>query len=193
QQTVQELPHAVAAQRDVRTDRHTLTQLELRDRLAGAGHGRLLTGDRGQVADRALDQLAVAGRLADTHVHDDLDDPGNLHGVGVAELLEQGRLDLVVVPLPQTGHDALRRSGGLGGGLGRHHRSLPERTDTRVRCCLVRPSRSTLSTRVRMRVGFLVSGSTTATLLMWIGASTTWMPPVFTPWLSPALVCLVTR
>src|SRR5690606_17566112 len=112
----------------------------------------------------------------------------HLHGVGVAELLLQGRPDLLAVALlePRGGH------GGLLGGR-RHHRSLPERTDTRMRCVLRRPSRSTVSTLVRIRVGFLVSGSTIATLLTWIGASLTWMPPVFTPRWSPALVCTVTR
>src|SRR5436190_19627730 len=35
QQPVEELPHPVASQRDVGADRHALTQLELRDRLAG--------------------------------------------------------------------------------------------------------------------------------------------------------------
>jgi hypothetical protein len=65
----------------VRADRHALAQLELRDGLAGLGHLRLLAGDRGQVADRALDQLGVAGGLADAHVDDDLDQPGHLHDV----------------------------------------------------------------------------------------------------------------
>src|SRR5215471_16626250 len=41
QQPVEELPHAVAAQRHVRADRHALTELELRDRLPRPGHGRL--------------------------------------------------------------------------------------------------------------------------------------------------------
>src|SRR5699024_9893510 len=42
EQTVQELPHASVAQRDVRTDRHALTQLELRDGLASLGDLGLL-------------------------------------------------------------------------------------------------------------------------------------------------------
>jgi hypothetical protein len=45
----------------VRADRHALAQLELRDGLAGLADLRLLAGDRGQVADRAVDQLGVAG------------------------------------------------------------------------------------------------------------------------------------
>ena len=47
--------------------------------------------------DGALDQLGVAGGVADTHVHDDLDEAGDLHDVGVAELLVQRRRDLVAV------------------------------------------------------------------------------------------------
>ena len=43
---------------------------------------------------------------------------------------------------------------------------------------LDRPSRSTVSTRVLIRVGFLSEASTTATLLTWIGASWTTSPPV---------------
>src|SRR5580698_9810184 len=49
QQPVQELPHAVPAQRDVRADGHALAQLELGHGLLGLGHGRLLPGDGGQV------------------------------------------------------------------------------------------------------------------------------------------------
>ncbi|CAM5696560.1 hypothetical protein SHIRM173S_02121 [Streptomyces hirsutus] len=46
------------------TDRLALTQLELRDGLAGLGDGRLLTGDRGEVAHGAVDELGVAGGVA---------------------------------------------------------------------------------------------------------------------------------
>src|SRR5690625_7461361 len=60
QQPVQELPHAVATQSDVRTDRHALTQLELRDGPAGLADLRLLAGDGGQIGDRTLDDLRVA-------------------------------------------------------------------------------------------------------------------------------------
>src|SRR6187397_1582231 len=77
-EAVEELPHAVATQRRVRADRHTLAELELRDGLTSLGHDRLLAGDGGEVADGTLDELAVLGRVADTHVDDDLDDAGNL-------------------------------------------------------------------------------------------------------------------
>src|SRR5699024_7057927 len=44
-QSVEELPHTVATQRHACADRHALTQLELRDGLAGASDLGLLTGD----------------------------------------------------------------------------------------------------------------------------------------------------
>src|SRR5688500_7510822 len=102
EQTVEELPHPVAAQRDVRADRHALTQLELRDGLAGLGDLRLLAGDGGEVAQGTLDELAVAGRLADAHVDDDLGEARDLHDVLVAELLAQRRDDLLAVLRLQT-------------------------------------------------------------------------------------------
>src|SRR6476620_12324408 len=52
-ETVEELPHPVAAQRRVRTDRHALAELELRDRATGLGDRRPLAGDRRQVAHGA--------------------------------------------------------------------------------------------------------------------------------------------
>ena len=102
QQPVQELPHPVAAQRDVRADRHALAQLELRDGLAGLGDLRLLAGDRGQVLDGTLDQLGVASRLADTHVDHDLDQTGDLHDVGDVELAAQRGDDLLAVARLET-------------------------------------------------------------------------------------------
>ena len=90
-QPVQELPHAVAAQRHARTDRHAFAQLELRDRLAGLADLGLLAGDQGQVVDRTVDQLGVAGGVTDTHVHDDLHHAGDLHDVGVVELVVAAR------------------------------------------------------------------------------------------------------
>src|SRR6476620_7688434 len=190
-QPVQELPHAVAAQRGVRADGHALAQLELRDGLAGLGDQRLLTGDRGQVADRAVDELGVAGGVADTHVDDDLDHARHLHDVVVAELLEELALDLVGVALLEAG---LGRCGNLSLGHGFSHRSLPERTATRVRVAFWRPLRSTVSTRVLIRVGFFSVVAVSATKNTWIGASWTTRPPVREPravW--PALVWRVTR
>src|SRR3954447_8971031 len=121
QGAVQELPHAVATECDVGTDRLALTQLELRDGLAGLGDGRLLTGDRGEVADGALDQLGVAGGVAHTHVDHDLDEAGDLHDVLVLELVTQLARDLLAVLLLQT------RSGG-----GSHQMSSPVRLATRI-------------------------------------------------------------
>src|SRR5699024_12728938 len=75
----------------------------LRHGLAGAGHLRLLTGDRGQVADRALDQLGVTGGVADAHVHHDLDQAGHLHDRSEEHTSElQSRFDLVCRLLLET-------------------------------------------------------------------------------------------
>src|SRR3712207_2042125 len=46
QQTVEELPHPVAAQRHLGADRHALAQLELRDRLRRLAHLRLRSEER---------------------------------------------------------------------------------------------------------------------------------------------------
>lgn len=102
-------------------DRLTLTQLELRDGLAGLGDGRLLAGDRGEVAHGAIDQLGVAGGVAHTHVDHDLDQTGNLHDVLVRELLTQLAGDFLAVARLQT-----RRSGGS------HQMSSPVRLATRI-------------------------------------------------------------
>ena len=105
----------------MRADGLTLTQLELRDGLPGLRDDRLLTGDLGEVVDRAIDHLGVASSLADAGVHDDLDDPGDLHDVRVAELVLQSLLDLGLVLLLQARLDfASGRSSG-----GAHQRSLP--------------------------------------------------------------------
>ena len=105
----------------MRADGLTLAQLELRDGLAGLRHDRLLAGDLGEVVDRTIDHLGVASRLTDTGVDDDLDDPGDLHDVLVAELVLQRLLDLGVVLGLQTRLDfaSLEGSGGA------HQRSLP--------------------------------------------------------------------
>src|SRR5262252_9467448 len=129
EQPVEELPHPVAPQGHVRADRHPLAQLELGDGLPRPGHGRLLPGDDGQVLHRALDELGVRGRLADPHVDGDLGQAGDLHHVGVAELLPQRGRDLRPVALLQARPDA------PGGRLLRcrcHQTSLPLAREIRV-------------------------------------------------------------
>src|ERR1700759_1246746 len=126
QQPVEELPHPVAAQRTVRADGHALAQLELGHGLLGPGHGRPLPGDGRQVADRALDQLRVPGGLADTHVHDDLDQAGDLHHVGETELVPERGRDLGAVALLEPWYR--RRFGGFGS----HQMSFPLGLATRI-------------------------------------------------------------
>src|SRR6476659_7398362 len=86
-QPVEEVPHPVAAQRDLRPDRVARPETELGDRALGLGHDRLLAGDLGQVADCRIERLGVAERLAETDVDDDLGDLRDLGRVAVFELL----------------------------------------------------------------------------------------------------------
>ena len=115
-ETVEELPHAVAPHGHVGADGLALAQLELGDGATRLGDLGLLTGDGRQVAHGALDHLRVVGGLAHTHVDDDLDHAGDLHHVGVVELLAKGRLDLVQVDGLQAGGDLLSHG----------HRSSPD-------------------------------------------------------------------
>src|SRR5438874_7518384 len=63
---VEELPHAIASQRDLRPDAVALAQLEAGDGLGGLGDERLLSGDDGEVGDRSLDRKST--RLNSSHV-----------------------------------------------------------------------------------------------------------------------------
>src|SRR6476661_3985225 len=192
QQAVQELPHPVAAQRGVRTDRHALAQLELRDGLAGLGDQGLLPGDRGEVLDGTLDQLRVASRLADTHVDHDLGQAGHLHDVLDVELgLQRGEDLLAVAGLQTRGHR------GRGLGLG-HQISLPDLRETRTLRVdeYVEPSGRRLVTSSRRKpIRVTPSPSTSMTFEMWMGASAVMMPPVVParpPWFT-TLVCRLMR
>src|ERR1700761_785904 len=53
---VEELPHAITAHGDLGTDGIAFAQLEAGDGFLGPGHERLLTGDGGQITDRAFEQ-----------------------------------------------------------------------------------------------------------------------------------------
>src|SRR3954451_10892233 len=208
QQAVEELPHAVAAQRGVCADRHPLAQLELRDGLAGLGDQRLLAGDRGEVLDGALDQLGVASGLAHAHVDHDLDQAGHLHRVGDVELRPQGGDDLVAVALLEArGHRGGRRGtrglrrrlglGHFGSGVG-HQMSLPVLREMRTlrSAEYVEPSGRRLVTASRRNPTRVTPlPSTRSTLDRWIGASAVMIPPVLParpPWLT-TLVCRLTR
>ena len=72
QQTIQELPHAVAAQGDLAADSLALADMEASDGLLGAGDARLLTGDDAHILDGGIELLGIRCSSADTHVDDDL-------------------------------------------------------------------------------------------------------------------------
>jgi hypothetical protein len=88
-------------------ERHLFAHLEAGDRLLGLGDDRLLAGDLHQVVMRRLDLLAVAHGLADTHVQHDLLEPRRHHRVLVAELLDELRLDDLIILRLEAG-DVIR-------------------------------------------------------------------------------------
>ena len=139
----------------------------------------------------ALDELGVLGGVADTHVDDDLDHAGHLHDVLVAELLVQLALDLVGVALLETRLSPLP-DGRVIGHLTGPCPSAPQRGYGRSSS---RPSRSTFSTRVLIRVRLLgLAGRPPPRCSRGSGPRWSTRPPVRVPravW--PALVCLVTR
>src|SRR5688572_28009060 len=103
-QAVEELPHALTAQRHHRPDRHALADLELRDRLLGAGDHRLLAGDAAELVGAGVDDLRVLGGFAEAHVDHDLGDLRDRHDVVVAELLLEAGHRFLLVPFPQAAH-----------------------------------------------------------------------------------------
>src|SRR4051812_19055467 len=126
-ETVEELPHAVSAQRHLDADGHPLANLELRDRLASAAHLRALAGDDRQLLESGVDLLRVGLALADAHVERDLLDRRRLHDRLELELVLEPRAKLVVVTRLEA------RRVGLGGS---HYLSIswpqPSRLQTRT-------------------------------------------------------------
>src|SRR5699024_2156751 len=97
QQTVEEFPHAVAAQGNASTNWHAFTQLEVCNGLLCATQLWLLTGNEGQIFQSAVDDLGITGSVADAHVDNNLDDARDLHDVVVGELLVKSILDFLAV------------------------------------------------------------------------------------------------
>src|SRR5690606_32317056 len=175
-QAVQELEHTVAAQGDLAADGPAVTDLERRHGNAGLGGHRLLAGDLGHVGHGVLQHLLVAGGLAHAHVQRDLDEPGDLHRIGVAELLHQSRHHLFLVELFEPrGHDFIPQASS----------ASPLERNTRI----LRPSSRIL---YPMRSPLPVAGLSGITLEMWIEASRSTTPPAM-PACGFGLVCRLTR
>src|SRR6266850_2326791 len=126
-EAVEELVHPGSPERHLRADRHTLAQLEVRDRLLGLGDDGLLPGDRLQVGRRKVENLGVVPALAHTHVDDDLLEARHLIRVAEPALLHD-RLDHGLVE--ELLHPGLGLAGALRPALGdrrsrRGRRSLP--------------------------------------------------------------------
>src|SRR5262249_11759726 len=165
-QPVQEVVHAVAAQRHHHPDRHAGAQLERGDRALRPRDHRLLAGDRGDVAAGGVQRLAVLDRLAQTDVDSDPLAARDLLRVLVAELAFQRRRDLLSIATFHSGH-----------------RLSPPRRHSAVRSGSTSPERLAKRTFVpsaRNRnptfVGSPVLGSTIATLEMSSGAGCSMMP-----------------
>src|SRR5918994_1274588 len=176
---VEELPHAVAAERDLRADRHPLADLELRDRLSRLAHLRALPGDDRQLLDRGVELLRVGLRLADAHVERDLGDAGNLHQ-REAELVLQPAAKLAGVELLEPRLVVgLRRALACGFSCS-HHRSIswPQSARLQTRTWMAPPFASFAI--MPTRVGRLQTGHTTITLETDTGAAFSMIPPGIT-------------
>ena len=79
----------------------------VKPRRAGLADDGLLAGDLAQVGDDGVDDLGVLLGLTSGNVDDDLIQLGDLHNALVAELLVQGRSDLVDILFLQTCHCVL--------------------------------------------------------------------------------------
>src|SRR5690606_7958289 len=156
----------------VPTRRSSDLDLERGHRDAGLGGHRLLAGDLGQVGNGVFQHLLVGRRLADTHVHGDLDELGHFHRIGVAELLHESRHNLFLVDLFEPRGHCFIPQASSASPLERNTRSL-------------RPSSRTL---YPMRSPLPVAGLSGITLEMWIEASRSTTPPAM-PACGFGLVC----
>src|SRR5262245_30128517 len=98
-QTIEELPHTLAAQRHLRSDGEVLAHLERSDRLLRQAEDGLLARDLREVVDRRVHDLAVRHGLAHAHIHRDLGDLGDLHDVLQTQVLLELRNDCLLVEL----------------------------------------------------------------------------------------------
>src|SRR5436190_399072 len=100
---IEKLVHPRAPQRYGAADRHALPEIEVRDRLLGARHDRVLAGDRGELGRRRLQALGVLGRIPHPDVEHDLHELGNFVRVAEPELLGELRPHALLVVLEQPG------------------------------------------------------------------------------------------
>src|SRR3989441_4093539 len=156
----EEMPHPLAAKRDLEADGHADAKAEVRNGLSRLRDDRALPGDRREVPCGGVHRLRVADRLTHPDVEDDLLDLRDLHHVRVAELLAQLVLDGLVIPLFQHGgHDGTSTT--IASPHCRHTRSFV-------------PSSSR---RWPTRVGLPQCGQTTMTLPSPSGIGCSMIPP----------------
>ena len=113
-QPVEELVHALAAQRDHGADGHVLAKLEIRDGFLCPRDDGLLPRNLAKLHRGRIQQLRVLNGLAQAHVDHDLAQARHSHRVPVVELLDQrlhrGR---PVGARPRSGIHVERERGGL--------------------------------------------------------------------------------
>src|SRR6056297_704086 len=103
-QTIKEVPHTLAAQGNLTTDRPTFTDFETRDGFTSQSDHCFLTCQALEIRHGIFNQLLVTDRFADTHIQGDLFDTRHLHDVLVAELLLQGGYHFLTVLLFHVKH-----------------------------------------------------------------------------------------
>src|SRR5207302_8989698 len=148
---------------------------EARDRLPGAAHLRALSGDRGQLVHRRVEDLRLGLRLADAHVERDLRDRRDLHDRREVELFLQLRPQLALIALLEPRHVAVPVL--LRGSLSRHYLSIswPQSARRHVRMWTSSPLISLIV--MPMRVGRWQTGHTTITFPTGSGAALSITPP----------------
>src|SRR6476661_3528019 len=178
-EALEEVPHALPAQRDLHADRVARADTELGDGTLGLGDDRLLARDELQVTARRIHGLRVGEGLAEADVDDDLVETRHLVRVHVAELLEQRGHGLRGVPILQLAAHDFTSSGS------------PQCLHTRTRVPLS-------SVRCAIRVGRSQWLQTTITRATGSGMASSRTPPGSTVGMEPGppaerwrgLVCL---
>lgn len=153
---LKESVHSVASKGDGHSNRHSFTEFEVGDGLAGVLNFGKLTSDEGEVVPEAREILISTRNIgADAHVEDNLFDLWDLHDVLDAELLLKLRKDFGLILLLEIGH-----SGSFVRG---YARAFPDFFAMRIFLfpSILNP----------IRVGFLVEGSMTMTFDTWIARS----------------------
>ena len=95
--SVKEIVHLVTTKCGLASDSHSLTDLEVCDRILCSGDDCVLTCDSFHISNCRIEEFLILFCFADTHVYDNLYELWNFHRVLVAELVSHGFSDLIVI------------------------------------------------------------------------------------------------